>query len=299
MIPKAHFYTNDASISFLEYKSLYSFWLQHRDWYTVIYFTEPLSTKEPNWFNATFEFLGRKTEVKFEKLGLSNDASPEEKKEFLHQYVMNKMGGVWLEGNEFFFDHVERANHSIAIDKNLDITDKTPIDFATETGKALSLLNNKFIFDAIDYYSQGGKILDIGCGDKTMIQTLKNQNITTVDGWEKFKPDLLWDLNNTPLPYEDNSFDTVLALDLIEHLNRENGVALLQDLKRIARKNILLLTPLFWTDNTQNVQNSDSPYYQNLYDLHKSRWTLDDFKDWTRITDKLYYKDYFLGVWEA
>jgi len=28
----AHFWTNNRYISFLEYKSLYSFWLQHRDW---------------------------------------------------------------------------------------------------------------------------------------------------------------------------------------------------------------------------------------------------------------------------
>jgi len=64
-----------------------------------------------------------------------------------------------------------------------------------------------------------------------------------------------------------------------------------------------LLTPLWWSDNAENVNNSALWCYGNKYDYHKSLWTLDDFVGWerqhstimtenTRIPDK-----YYLGCW--
>jgi len=294
MLELAHFFTNDRYMTYLESRSLYSFWLQHRDWKISLYFTSPISDKQPNWFDPTFEFVGRQTEVFFDKLGYVKG----NKEEFLKKYVSEKIGGIWLEGDRFYFDSIKK-DPGILMDKTLNIQDKDKIDFSNITGQMLSLLKSQYMFDAIDYYSKGQKILDIGCGDKTIEKVIKNKNITSVDGWAKFKPDLLWDLNNTPLPYKDNSFHTVLALDLIEHLDKDKGKALLKDLKRIAQKNIILLTPLFWTSNEDNVNNPDSPYYKNEYDLHKSLWTLEDFKDWKILTNKAYYKDFFFGIWEV
>lgn len=298
MKKKAHFFTDSKYISYIQYKSLYSFWLTHKDWEINLYFSNHKTSRKPkgvasNWFNASFEFSGRKTEVFFDKLGFSNQAPADQKEVFLKQYILKKLGGLWLKADTMYFENAE-----VIIDPDVKVYENKKLTFETETERMISLVNDTYMFDAIDYYSKKGKILDIGCGDKGIQKTLKNQNITSVDGWEKFEPDLVWDLNVLPLPYEDNSFDTVLALDLIEHLERDNGEKLLVELQRVAKKNILLLTPLFWTENTQNVDDPESPYYQNEYDLHRSKWTLDDFKDWTRLTDKKYYADYFFGVWE-
>ncbi len=43
------------------------------------------------------------------------------------------------------------------------------------------------------------------------------QNVTTVDIDPDSKPDVVWDLNKVPLPFEDNSFDELHAYDVLEH----------------------------------------------------------------------------------
>jgi hypothetical protein len=43
--------------------------------------------------------------------------------------------------------------------------------------------------------------------------------------------------------FGEGSFDCVVALDLIEHLTKEEGLALLAAMERIARKKIVLFTP--------------------------------------------------------
>lgn len=67
----------------------------------------------------------------------------------------------------------------------------------------------------------------IGCG------SLKNKRIWRVDQgeqkeWEgelitldfvsSHNPDVLWDLENHPLPFDDNSFDRIHAYEILEHL---------------------------------------------------------------------------------
>ena len=42
-------------------------------------------------------------------------------------------------------------------------------------------------------------------------------NLTTLDIMEIHEPDVVWDLNNLPLPFEDNSFDEIHAYEVLEH----------------------------------------------------------------------------------
>lgn len=142
------------------------------------------------------------------------------------------------------------------------------------------------------------KVLDIGCGNKKYSNVSKNT--TTLDAWEKVNPDILLDVAKNPLPFEDKSFDVILLIDLIEHLEKEDGERLLAECKRVASK-IFLFTPLWWDDNSKNVQNPNLWCYGNPYDYHLSLWTKEDFQDWTTIQiipaqgpDKLAY----FGYWE-
>ena len=306
----AHFFTDDKYITFLEWQSIYSFWLNNRDYKFYLYSSIESSTphpasgeeKSPNYFVNVAGFADNQFIVNFNKIifkttKLTNKATPAAKIAYFKEYILQKPGDYLLDGSKIYL-HKLLEHEGYAIDKNLPIYSYNHIDISTPTGTLISISHNSFVADAVNHYSKEGTILDIGCGDKAMTNQLFNRKITTVDAFEPFKPDIVLDLNTTPLPFKDNSYDTVLALDLIEHLDKDKGEALLVDLKRIASKRILLLTPLWWDDNSHNIINPTSSYFGNEYDRHKSLWTLDDFKDWNRLSELTNLKHYFFGMWE-
>ncbi|MBI3502610.1 MAG: class I SAM-dependent methyltransferase [Bacteroidetes bacterium] len=71
----------------------------------------------------------------------------------------------------------------------------------------------------------------------------------------------------TELPAQ--SFDAVMALDLIEHLTKEEGKWLMQQMERVAKKKVVLFTP--------NGFVPQQPYDNNPYQEHKSGW------DWNEM----------------
>ena len=54
--------------------------------------------------------------------------------------------------------------------------------------------------------------LNLGCGSNKIIGALN------VDLYDVCEPDLVWDLNDTPWPLDTESFDTVTAHHVLEHL---------------------------------------------------------------------------------
>jgi SAM-dependent methyltransferase len=95
-------------------------------------------------------------------------------------------------------------------------------------------------------------VLDVGCG-----LSLKSQHITTVTrvGLDIHRPYLEavesrvpWvpicaDLAQLPQLFLPNSFDLVLLLDVIEHLEKDPSRRLLEDAERIAKVAVILETP--------------------------------------------------------
>jgi len=59
------------------------------------------------------------------------------------------------------------------------------------------------------------------------------------------------------LPFADNSFDTAISLDTLEHLDREARVAFLRELKRIARQTVLVTCPLQSDDGRFRARDFD------------------------------------------
>ena len=202
------------------------------------------------------------------------------------KFTPNSIGLHWYAGHPMAADAVN----------NMDYTNY--LDYKNIISKAISLSKRKCIPDTIDQLNHSFyKVLDVGCGTKNILGKIKLQNITTLDAWPKFEPDILHDLNNLPLPMKDNSFDIILLFDVIEHLDKKAGIRLLEELKRVTRKHILVLTPLWWTPNDDYTKDTNSPYYGNVFNIHKCLWESHEFVGFERLFPIGYLEKYFFGIW--
>lgn len=124
-----------------------------------------------------------------------------------------------------------------------------------------------------------GSILDIGCGENTPIKEYLSRFYSV--GVDIYTPYLQENKkNNVHTEYikaninnlnfiKDSSFDCVIALDVIEHLEKDDGYRLLKQMNRIAKKTVVVMTPNGYINN---------PVNHNLYQRHRSGWSVKDFK---------------------
>jgi hypothetical protein len=73
--------------------------------------------------------------------------------------------------------------------------------------------------------------LNLGCGFN------KLDGYTNVDQFPDCDPDVLWNLEETPWPFEESSVDEIVAHHVLEHLGQETKVyfAIIKELYRITR----------------------------------------------------------------
>lgn len=81
--------------------------------------------------------------------------------------------------------------------------------------------------------------IHLGCGVDY------REGYINVDASEEVNPDLVWNLEETPMPINENSADEVLANHVLEHIN--NFIYLMHDIYRICRKNavVKIRTPFY------------------------------------------------------
>jgi ubiquinone/menaquinone biosynthesis C-methylase UbiE len=86
-------------------------------------------------------------------------------------------------------------------------------------------------------------ILEIGVGNKTLSNYLKQQglHITTCDFDERLNPDFIADIRK--LPFNDNKFDCVVAFEILEHLPFKYFSTCLIELYRTSRRYVVLSIP--------------------------------------------------------
>ncbi len=149
----------------------------------------------------------------------------------------------------------------------------------------------------------GSTLLDLGCGPKLYSDPLRDQcsRVVTVDAWAWVEPDIVANLETTKLiDIVPDSFDFVLMLDFIEHLDKAAGLSLIDQVKAQCRQRIILLTPMeqIWTHNHENVDNPELWCHGNEYDLHKSLWRAEDFVGFERIHIPG-FENYYIGYHAA
>lgn len=95
-------------------------------------------------------------------------------------------------------------------------------------------------------------VLDLGCGKDSPIQYCKSIEYTV--GVEAFKPSLeaskskkihseYINENILNVDFEENSFDAVIMIEVIEHLDKNDALNLIDKANKWARKKIIVTTP--------------------------------------------------------
>jgi hypothetical protein len=125
-------------------------------------------------------------------------------------------------------------------------------------------------------------LLDVGCGAYSPIQNFSNQlHCVGVDG---FSPSIesskakgihneyhQMDLLNIGEKFVENSFECVLASDVIEHFEKDDGWKLLEKMEKIASKRVIIYTP--------NGFLPQGEYDNNPWQVHKSGWEIKEMQD--------------------
>jgi cyclopropane fatty-acyl-phospholipid synthase-like methyltransferase len=125
-------------------------------------------------------------------------------------------------------------------------------------------------------------VLDVGCGKGAPMTFIKKHMKFKAVGVDIFPPYLriskqdgtyedviLGDVRCLPL--KDRQFDTVICIEVLEHLEKEDGEKLLSELERVARKQILITTPI--------SKYEQDAYDENPYQEHKYIWKLQELRE--------------------
>ncbi|MCX6776230.1 MAG: class I SAM-dependent methyltransferase [Candidatus Micrarchaeota archaeon] len=122
--------------------------------------------------------------------------------------------------------------------------------------------------------------LDLGCGRDSPVKHFSKEFYCV--GVDVFKPfieesrkkgihDEYTLMNVTNLKFKPRSYDAVLALDLIEHLPKDEGKKLLRTMEKIAKKRVIVFTP--------NEFLKQDELEGNKYQVHKSGWTVSEMRE--------------------
>jgi ubiquinone/menaquinone biosynthesis C-methylase UbiE len=121
-------------------------------------------------------------------------------------------------------------------------------------------------------------VLDVGCGKDSPIQECGVPRSVGVDLFDAYLEEskrkrihteyVKSDIRTVEFP--PGSFDCVMCLEVLEHLTKEEGLALLARMEKWARKKVILTTPntFVWQDEVDD----------NPLQAHQSGWTAREFQ---------------------
>ncbi len=82
-------------------------------------------------------------------------------------------------------------------------------------------------------------ILDIGAGKYPISKGVSCKKVISLDGENKYNPDIMVDLNCEKIPLKDSSIDILIAGEIIEHMF--NPTRFLSEINRVLKKGGLLI----------------------------------------------------------
>jgi hypothetical protein len=146
-------------------------------------------------------------------------------------------------------------------------------------------------------------LLDIGCGIRPF-SLFKPKVHLAVEPWHEYLPLLRRRFATEPgfVPlrltgpeglgaFPDRAVDTVAIMDVIEHLEKAEGRRLLGEAERLARRQVLVFTPLGFLGQEFAPGEADAWGFGNIeLQRHRSGWTPEDFgTGWDILTCDQYH----------
>jgi SAM-dependent methyltransferase len=124
-------------------------------------------------------------------------------------------------------------------------------------------------------------ILDVGCGKGDPMKFINRNGSFYTVGLDIFRPYLLEAKRSRShqdyilcdvgiMPIKERAFDVVLCIEVLEHLRREDGVKLIKSMEKVARKQVIMTTPV--------NRYKQKAYDGNPYQEHKYVWSVDEIK---------------------
>mgnify|MGYP001585621594 CR=1 FL=1 len=119
-------------------------------------------------------------------------------------------------------------------------------------------------------------LLDVGCGENSVVQFFK-PNLQKTVGVDIFAKSI--GIHDTYIKanaldidkyFKPRSFDCVISIDVIEHLEKNQALELIKKMERIAKKCLVIQTP--------NGFLRQGPEGGNPYQVHKCGFTADEFR---------------------
>jgi SAM-dependent methyltransferase len=125
-------------------------------------------------------------------------------------------------------------------------------------------------------------LLDVGCGSSSPIRMF-SKKIPRVVGVDNFQPSIdksradgihseyrRMDVLDIGAEFPAASFDAVIALDLIEHLQKQDGLRLMAMMERLARRKVIIFTP--------NGFREQHEFDGNINQVHVSGWEVKEMR---------------------
>lgn len=119
------------------------------------------------------------------------------------------------------------------------------------------------------HVSEEDSVLSIGCGVLQDVSGLHCKKFTGCDIYQPYVERLrsigydVFQADATKLELPDNSYDIVLAIDVLEHIAKEQSLAVVEKMTKWARKKVIIYTPSIFYDNVTHSYRGD-PASDNL-----------------------------------
>jgi ubiquinone/menaquinone biosynthesis C-methylase UbiE len=126
------------------------------------------------------------------------------------------------------------------------------------------------VMDVLRYGEMRDSILDVGCGRGEILQLCRAMGFRLCRGVEAVPAlvdnEMVMHGYAWSLPYNSNQFETVICIDVLEHLLRGDEIRAIRELGRVARKRIII------------TASNMSSVYPEIGELHINRRVYDEWE---------------------